>query len=176
MDTLCRLMLSELPETINPMRLAKAGKTLSGGYKLHQLQRVNVLLEGKTGEQVSFRLEFSQDNENRLFSIVGGLETKLPMVCQRCMAPMQYQLSGMINIAIVSSEAEAEVLPEPFEPYIDTGDSVKLQDFIEDELLLAMPLVSLHEKKDCPAADKFKRVRLEKVSPFAGLKNLKLDN
>jgi len=181
-DTLCRLMPPELPETIDPMRLAKTGKELSGSYDLGQFERVNAPLEDGSDAQVLFKLEFSRDNQNQLYSIVGELETVLPQVCQRCMRPMQHQLSAMIKMAIVSSEAEAENLPAEFEPYIDTGVPVKLQDFIEDELLLAMPLVSLHEEQECPAADKFKHVakfeheQIAKENPFAELKNLRLSN
>jgi len=175
-DTLCRLMLPELPETIDPMRLAKMGKELSGSYDLRQFARVNSSLKDDSKVQLSFKLEFSRDDKNQLFSVVGELQTTLPLVCQRCMQPMQHQLSAIIKMAIVSNEAEAENLPAEFEPYIDTGGPVKLQDFIEDELLLAMPLVSLHEEHECPAADKFKHVETVKENPFAELKNLKLSN
>jgi len=179
MDTLCRLMPSELPETIDPMRLAKIGKALSGSYDLHQLSRVNALLDTDPGGQISFKLKFSWDDESRLFCVVGRLEAILPLVCQRCLQPMQRQVGGIVNMAIVSDEAEAESLPAQFEPYIYTGVPVKLQDFVEDELLLVMPLVSLHEERACPAANKSTenksgRERIAKVSPFIELKNLKL--
>ncbi len=166
-------MPPELPETIDPMRLAKTGKELSGSYDLHQFNRVNVSLEDGSDAQVLFKLEFSRDNQNQLYRIVGDMETALPQVCQRCMQPMLHQLNGTIKMAIVSNEAEAENLPTEFEPYIDTGVPVKLQDFIEDELLLAMSLVSLHEEQECPAADKFKHVETAKENPFAELKSLK---
>lgn len=169
-------MPPELPETIDPMRLAKTGKELSGSYDLRQFDRVNASFEDGSDAQVLFKLEFSRDDENQLFSVVGDLQTTLPQVCQRCMQPMQHQLSAMIKMAIVSNEAEAENLPAEFEPYIDKGVPVKLQDFIEDELLLAMPLVSLHKELECPAAEKFKHVETAKKNPFAELKNLKLSN
>ncbi len=173
-DTLCRLMPSELPETIDPMRLAKVGKALSGSYELRHFERVNASLKDESNTQVSFKIEFSRDDKNLLFSIVGDLQTALPQICQRCMQPMQHQLGAIIKMAIVSNEAEAESLPTEFEPYIDTGVPVKLRDFIEDELLLAMPLVSLHEEHECPAADKFKHVEMAKENPFAELKNFKI--
>jgi uncharacterized protein len=175
-------MPPELPETIDPMRLAKTGKELSGSYDLRQFDRVNASLEDNSKVQLSFKLEFLRDDKNRLFSVIGDLQTTLPLICQRCMQPMQHQLSAMIKMAIVSNEAEAENLPAEFEPYIDTGVPVKLQDFIEDELLLAMPLVSLHKEQECPAAEKFKHVakfegeQIAKENPFAELKNLKLSN
>jgi len=169
-------MLSELLETIDPLRLAKTGRVLSGSYELRQFDRINASLKDGSKVQVSFKLEFSRDDKNQLFSIVGDLETVLPQVCQRCMQPMQHQLSIAIKLAIVSNEEEVESLPAEFEPYIDTGVPVKLQDFIEDELLLAMPLVSLHEQQECPAARKFKHEQRGKENPFAKLKNLKLSN
>ncbi len=179
MDTLCRLMPSELPETIDPMRLAKTGQALSGSYDLHQLSRIDALLKGDPGGQVSFWLEFSRDDESHLFCVVGELKANISLVCQRCLQPMQRQVGGIVNMAIVSDEAEVKALPAKFEPYVVTGVPVKLQDFIEDELLLAMPLASLHEEKECPAADKptenkSGRERNAKVNPFAELKNLKL--
>lgn len=166
---------------IDPMRLAKIGNELSGSYNLYQFDRITNSLESElkidlSSRQVSFKLEFSSDDENRIFSIVGSVETSLPLVCQRCMQPMQYHLSAIINMAIVSNDTEAEKLSAEFEPYIDLGVPVKLQDFIEDELLLAMPLVSLHEEQECPAAYKFKHEQTVRENPFAELKNLKLSN
>jgi uncharacterized protein len=169
-------MPPELPETIDPMRLAKTGKELSGSYDLRQFARVNAPLKDDSKVQISFKLEFSRDEKNRVFSIVGDLQTTLPLICQRCMQPMQHQLSAMIKMAIVNNEADAENLPAEFELYIDTGVPVKLQDFIEDELLLAMPLVALHKEQECPAADKFKHVETARENPFAELRNLKLSN
>lgn len=179
-------MRPELPETIDPLRLAKTGNELSGNYDLQQFGRVTMSLDGNlqnelSSQQVSFRLEFCQiiisgNDDNRLFSIVGSVKTSLPQVCQRCMRPMRQQVNGLINMAIVSNEEEAEDLPTEFEAYIDTGVPVKLQDFIEDELLLAMPLVPLHEEQECPAADVFKHKQAAKKNPFAELKNLKLNN
>ena len=169
-------MRPELPETIDPMRLAKTGKELSGSYDLRQFDRVNVSLDKDSKVQVFFKLVFSRDDENQIYSIVGDLKTVLPQICQRCMEPKQHQINGIIKMAIVTNEAEAENLPTEFEPYIDTGVPVKLHDFIEDELLLAMPIVALHEEQECPAANKFKHEQREKESPFAELKNLKLSN
>jgi len=169
-------MPSELPETIDPMRLAKVGKEISGSYDLRRFDRVNVSLNDDSTVRVSFRLEFSRDERYGLFGIVGDLQTTLPQVCQRCMQTMRYQLNAIIKMAIVSNETEAENLPAEFEACIDTGVPVKLRDFIEDELLLAMPLVPLHEEQECPAADKFNHLETAKENPFAELKNLKLSN
>ncbi len=187
-DTLRRLMSPELPETIDPMRLVKMGKEISGSYDLGQFDRVNAslkdsLLEDHFWIQVSFKLEFSRGDENRLSIIAGSLETTLPQVCQRCMQPMQYQLTALVNMAIVSNDAGAENLSADFESYyLDAGVSVKLQDLIEDELLLAMPLVSLHDEQVCPAGNKFRHEpkfelgNMTRKNPFAELKNLKLGN
>ncbi len=66
-DTLCRLMPSELPETIDPMRLAKVGKVLSGSYELRQFDRVNASLKDESKAQVFFKIEFSRDEKNQIF-------------------------------------------------------------------------------------------------------------
>ena len=66
-------MPSELPETIDPLRLAKTGRALSGSYELRQFDRVNASLKDGSKVQVSYKLEFSRDDKNQLFCIVGDL-------------------------------------------------------------------------------------------------------
>ena len=184
-------MRLDLPETIDPMRLAKTGIVLSGGYDLHQFERIQTSSEFASDTQVVFRLEFSRlnfsglnffgDNENCLYGIIGNVETSLPQVCQRCMQSMRQAVNGSIKMAIIEDEAKAEHLPADTEAFIDRGVPVKLQDFIEDELLLAMPLIPLHKERECSAANKYmnrpgEKKRAAKENPFVELKHLKLNN
>jgi uncharacterized protein len=48
---------------------------------------------------------------------------------------------------------EAERLPLRYEPYLVEESPLLLRDVVEDELLLALPNVPMHDEKDCPASE-----------------------
>ena len=148
---LCRLMLPDLPQTIEPLRLAKAGKKIAGRYALNDMQRLGGLLRDRIGH-VLFMLEFTRDEEQKLYCIIGKIETKLHVVCQRCLGSMELQINSLVNLSIVSGQTDISNLPDKYEPLILDDDSISLLELIEDELLLAVPMSPTHELNRCPAA------------------------
>jgi len=49
------------------------------------------------------------------------------------------------KFALINSEEEIELLPEEFEPYLVEGDEQSIIELIEDELLLCLPMVTIHD-------------------------------
>lgn len=69
--------------------------------------------------------------------------------CQRCLQPYELALAVSARIRFVRGEAAAEALDaEIEEDVLALARSLDLRELIEDELLLALPLVPRHE--DCP--------------------------
>ena len=101
-------------------------------------------------------------------------QTYLPLTCQRCLTPVATELVVAQDLRFVSSEEQAAFEDEEadedvlaLEPHID------VQALIEDELIMAMPLVALHG--DCQP-DGYQADELvidEKPNPFAVLAGLK---
>lgn len=101
------------------------------------------------------------------------------LCCQRCLQP--YMLSLQVNnqIRFVASEAEAEALDaEIDDDVLALSRSLDLQTLIEDELLLALPIVPKHEV--CPLAlptsageDELAAASTPEDHPFAKLQALK---
>jgi uncharacterized protein len=86
-------------------------------------------------------------------------DASLPLVCQRCMGPMEVRLSVSRPFRFVADEETAEAEDDASdEDVLVQSQAFNLQELVEDELLMDLPLVPRHEK--CPTA-----VRLEAVDP-----------
>ena len=95
--------------------------------------------------------------------------------CQRCLGPVRVPLSVRRRIRFVEGEdAAAELDASSEDDVLASSRAFDLRSLVEDELLLAMPLVPLHEV--CP--EPLPRVveaedAMEKANPFAALAALK---
>jgi uncharacterized protein len=75
--------------------------------------------------------------------------TAVQLTCQRCLQPMQLQLDVRPSLRFVHGEAQAEALDEDSdEDVLALTPALDLLPLIEDELILALPLVPRHET--CP--------------------------
>ena len=97
------------------------------------------------------------------------------LVCQRCLAPFDYHIDSSTQLVLGRDDAEAdqfeEVLDDDSIDVIVGSHAVDIRQLLEDEALLALPQAPKHQV--CPDATLLDTLKTEKVSPFAGLKNLK---
>jgi uncharacterized protein len=78
------------------------------------------------------------------------IEGAAELTCQRCLAPMRWPVESSSRVALIASEKEADRVPEDLEPVLAEDDRLRLRDLVEEELLLALPIVPLHaDPKDC---------------------------
>jgi uncharacterized protein len=107
--------------------------------------------------------------------------SRLPLMCQRCMNPVDTEVSTDRWFRFAADEATAAALDdESDEDVLALSSEFDLLTLVEDELLMALPLVPRHET--CPVevklaaqdADFAEAVAL-KPSPFAALASLRLD-
>ena len=173
-----RLMLRPLPDLIDPMHLAESGRVLRGRLALSKLTRLAGSLHDVSGELV---LELVGAKQGKVRTLQGRIETTLNLVCQRCLEPMDQVVDVSFTLALVNSEAQAEQLPGDIEPLLVTGTTLALAELVEDELILALPLVALHPSAspcglravvEQPAAADTGAVETRK-NPFAILAQLK---
>jgi uncharacterized protein len=79
-------------------------------------------------------------------------EATLELVCQRCLAPVAEHLVARGSFLFVESEARAEELDaEMEEDVLAITRRLDLHELLEDELLLAIPLVPRHPDCAMPA-------------------------
>jgi uncharacterized protein len=97
------------------------------------------------------------------------------LVCQRCLAPFDYHLDSSTQLVLGRDDEEAdqfeEVLDDDSIDVIVGSHAADIRQLLEDEALLALPQAPKHEV--CPDTTVLDTLKSEKVSPFAGLKNLK---
>lgn len=136
-------MSGKYPKLINPLRFVEKSGVISSQVCLAGLQRlIGSLLEDNG--LVDFELNFKK--KDKLATIVGFIKADLVMECQICLKKLIWPVRSQINLAIVSSIDEANLLPDGYEPLLVNEDFVAIEDIIEDELILALPSVPRHQE------------------------------
>jgi uncharacterized protein len=115
--------------------------------------------------RVSIKLQFAKLDKRP--TIHGEMQAEVELVCQRCMSDMQYPLLESFELMLIESEAELAAVPETHEPWIANALHLNVLELIEEQLLLALPLIAKHaDECDCVqvsdvAIDKTQRVKPE---------------
>ena len=173
-------MSERLPEQVDPLRLARQGARVEGVLPLSHSRRLAEYLSETPGE-ATVVLEFGL-GEGVLGYLRGHVQAQLTVICQRCLEPMTMTVEAPFAFGLVVSEAEADRLGDDYEPLLVGDEPLRLGELIEDELILALPVVALHDMQDCPAAQRLETKdpavdeRRADASPFAVLKELKRQN
>jgi uncharacterized protein len=124
---------------------------------------------------VAINLEFGHDSQGYAF-IRGNISTTVNLICQRCNTPVPLKLEVKVALSPVLNDAEAQQLPEYYDPLLLTSDTMSLNTMVEEELLLSIPYVPKHSIKECPVKPaqliELDEEEKEKTNPFAKLKKL----
>ncbi len=169
-------MLARLPETLDPLRYAEAGRILEGRIAIAKMRRLATLLHEAAGE-AEVALNFGVDLDGTR-NVQGTIKAAVVLICQRCLAPMTLPVRVSVSLGVVGSEAEAERLSGHYDPLLVGEDPVSLTELVEDELILALPVVACHELGGCHAAQTDQQEPVtddERPNPFAVLEQLKRD-
>ena len=132
---------------IDPHRLAERGEVRKGRFPLAQMARLSDALRDTSGD-ASYECRFSMNAVHGVAVAAGVVESELHLLCQRCMKPMRLPVRHTLNVAFVESDREAEDVGDDFDPVIVEDQIVSIRDLVEDELILALPLVPMHESCD----------------------------
>lgn len=171
-------MSTRLPIEVNPYRLIEQRRDLEGEYEVGSFSKISDLLTDTNGV-MSVDMSFFK-NESGLPSIKGRVTGELSLVCQRCLEPVSIAVDNLIELVLVSSDEQAAKLQGGYETYLVEDGRIILQDFVEDEVLLNIPQLVMHDQCEpykplieaTPEAIT-KVVREERENPFAVLQNLK---
>jgi uncharacterized protein len=172
-------MSEHLPAQVDALRLARQGRRLRGRLALGRMSRLKGYLSSAEG-QVEADLRFGVDGDGKPY-LKGTIEATVELVCQRCLEPMRQPIRARASLGLVGSEAAAERLPEDYDPLIVGDDPLFLSDIVEDELILALPIVPMHDEDGCSAAGATSESAVKSddspqpvaENPFAVLRKLK---
>ncbi|MGR6979926.1 23S rRNA accumulation protein YceD [Testudinibacter sp. P27/CKL/0425] len=167
----------KLPLTVDPVKDAQRRLDYVSYYAPSQLERLQTSVS-RVLSDAQVTLSFSIDPQ-RLVVMKGHATVEVEMVCQRCDKPFTETLESSFCYSPVSNMDQADVLPEIYEPieFNEFGE-IDLRDVVEDELMLSLPLVPMHDPEHCEvsvAEQVFGKLpaEAEKPNPFAVLANLK---
>jgi len=128
--------------------LADRGVTLSGELNIGQLTRLRGLLHSDSGS-VRATLRFRQRGDGWLASEV-EYRADVELVCQRCLEPFRQELEESVNVVIADSDSLPATAPTGFEPFELEDGRLQPVQLIEDEVIVAIPLVPKHARvEDC---------------------------
>jgi len=174
-------MLMELPASFDPYRAANAKERISGQFDSRGLQRLQQSVLHMGDGPLDVDLAFSTDAVGRSY-LKGRVSLQVELECQRCMQAMQHLLCADLDLVLLRSEAQMERYEGESEAIIIGDDGLDLQVAIEDELILALPIIAMHDETECqPWRDETEleqtenEAEPERENPFAMLAQLKKD-
>ena len=175
-------MSTNLPETVDAARMLSGRRCFDGRLPIAALPRFAQALERDTGE-VEYALEFGRDALGVEFLRIRARCAPW-LVCQRTLEPFQQPLEVDQRLGLIRREADEAGLPEGYEALLLPEDrQLNLPALVEDELILALPLVPARADAELPneyraeagagaaGADE----AAAKPNPFAALAALKRD-
>lgn len=161
---------------------AEAGARLSGQAPLASFERLSAEAEGRGGERpVAWEARGEWRNPNHVQPEVWlhlQAEATLALTCQRCLAPADVLVQVDRAFRFVADEAQAAAQDdEAEEDLLVLSSSFDLPALVEDELLMAIPLVPSHdecpEPLPVPVDDLPGEAESARPNPFAVLAQLK---
>ena len=122
----------------------------------------------------------SWEYEQHVVVIHTELNVEVKMVCQRCLELVTLPIYSECTYAVVKEGANTQSLPKGYDVLELGEDPLDLQALVEEELLLALPIVPAHHPEECqqPAGADEPESSKDEVSrsnPFSVLAQLKRD-
>lgn len=169
-----------MPDLLDPFVMAERGAELAFERPLAGLTRIRDLLLEDSGK-VRAELRFWQDRAE-LPRLEARLYADPVLRCERCLQSFRTQLETEIEQVLVRNEEEADAAELQGEEALVVNDarSFSLQAWLEDELILALPVVAQHPSGECTIRTEWGADEVARVAkpddpagptrkPFAGL-------
>jgi DUF177 domain-containing protein len=126
-------------------------------------------------DEVDVDLSFFRDDMRRI-RVTGAVQARMQLQCQRCMQNYAAVIDATVTAAVVWSDEQARQLPVELDPWL-AEENLDLASAVEDELLLALPTMTVHPQEECSGASHYSTEPVVKSvtthKPFAGLSDLK---
>ncbi len=169
-------MSASLPDSVDVWRMVMARRSFEGTLAVAALPRLVSALVDDAG-MVHFALEFGRDALGTAFLDVRA-QADLHLLCQRSLEPFACPVTVDSRLGLIREEREEAALLPGYEPLLVDAEPLRLASVIEDELLLALPLVPMRPGSEnavaawaVPADDELEPAT--RANPFAALRMLK---
>lgn len=169
----------KLPQTLDPVKSAMKRSDYAGVIASKDLVRLMDAVQ-QCNEFVDVKVKFDKDAQGLVF-FHGSMSTDVTLSCQRCNGELAHPISIEFCFSPVQGMDDTDEIPEAYEPIeVNEYGEIDLFQLLEDELILALPIVPLHAEELCTVKEDdmtFGQIAEEdtRENPFAVLKELKRD-
>jgi uncharacterized protein len=120
---------------------------------------------------------FDRDEQGKPV-VLAKVQVAMQLECQRCLGAMDFPIDLEAELQLVWDEAEAKALPTGREAWIVGEGEADLAAILEEEILLALPVVPKHEEDCVPpslmsSGDEVTSSEEQVKNPFSVLADLK---
>lgn len=153
---------------IDTVRFCKDNTRLEGSFTASDLPRLALEVLPGTALKVDWIAQGERPDSLNL-----ALKASVQMTCQRCLNAIDESIDVQYDFQFVKDEATAQAQDEMSDDVdmLVHDREFDVQALIEDEMLMALPFVSLHDV--CPSAGAIAHLPKEdKPNPFAILKSM----
>ncbi|WP_294948682.1 YceD family protein [Sulfurivirga sp.] len=173
-------MAKPMPDWIEPEQAARQNRQYQLSLDVRQFPRLMAALDDRLPPSpIEMTLRFFMEPESRRPAFELTMQGDMPLQCQRTLDAYRQPVDEKLTAVFVASEGEAEWVPEAYDAWLlDAGERINPWRLIEDELLLAIPMVPRqpgeplvwqdHDRTPAPVADE--------ENPFAVLAALRSGN
>ena len=172
------------PERLDVKRLAHEAAKLSGAWPQERFTRLTSEALAPLADGPGIEVDWTVAGEERAVTGVAPqlwlhlhAQTQIRMECQRCLMPMTARMKIDRHFLFARDEEHAAQLDEELEDEVLVlARTLDLAELVEDELILALPIVPRHETCPVPLrhdSDVADVVLQLKPNPFAVLAALK---
>lgn len=156
--------------------MVTARRSFQGVLPIAAMPRLREVLAEATGE-ARYELDFGRDEFGTAYLDL-RVQAPLSLICQRSLEPFVLPVTLHSRLGLIREEREEAALPPDCEPLLVAEDGkLNPADVIEDELLLALPLVPVNPDSVLPdevtSHDTDEPVAARTDNPFAILRELK---
>ncbi|HEY1069420.1 YceD family protein [Thermomonas sp.] len=160
---------SRVPETLDAWRMVAARREFEGRIPLSAMTRLRDSLVDAEGE-VRYALAFDTDSLKVPF-VELRIEAELPLECQRSLQRFLQPVRMVQRLGLIRDEADEAALPPEYEPLlVPADDLLRPAELVEDELILALPVVPVSPDAEAVERDFAPTVEeTAQANPFAAL-------
>lgn len=127
-----------IPQTVRASAAIAQQQAYRDELPVRSLARLSALL---ANDVAILHVDLQAGRSGGRERVQGRIEAELPLTCQRCEKVFTWPLRIEVNVCLVQNEEQEEAVLHDADPYLVQDDTLSVRDLVEDETLLALPML-----------------------------------
>lgn len=160
-----------MPTYIDPWEFARNRRMCAGEVPVSV---THTLREWAAHDSVIHASLSGEVDKHHYSRLRGSVAVTLHMPCQRCLEMMPIEVKHDFDYVLIANPAEEDRIEDGSETFLCADHELELAWFVEEEILLAMPMIAKHDNCEAPQGYTAPPVETPPAAenPFAALKEL----